>query len=126
MEIKKGGLSYTYETVEAIRAKHPDYEIYFLIGADSLVQLATWYHSKELLDEVKFVVARRPGYKPDRGQLEYHFGPGVMERLIFVDTVRLHISSTDIRRRVQEGKSIKGLVPASVEQYIHEHHLYQG
>jgi nicotinate-nucleotide adenylyltransferase len=39
--------------------------------------------------------------------------------------VRLHISSTDIRKRVQDGKSIKGLVPAAVEQYIYEHHLYQ-
>ena len=125
MEIKKGGLSYTYETVEAIRAKHPDYEIYFLIGADSLVQLASWYHIRELLDEVKFVVARRPGYKPDQSQLEYHFGPGVMERLVFVDTVRLHISSTDIRTRVRAGKPIKGLVPAAVEKYIYEHHLYQ-
>jgi nicotinate-nucleotide adenylyltransferase len=98
MEIKKGGLSYTYETVEAIRAKHPDYEIYFLIGADSLVQLATWYHIRELSRRGQVRGGqKRPGYKPDQSQLEYHFGPGVMERLVFVDTVRLHISSTDIR-----------------------------
>lgn len=125
MEIQKGGLSYTYKTVEAIRAKHPEYEIYFLIGADSLVQLASWYHIRELLDEVKFVVAQRPGYKPDSRELEYHFGPGVMERLVFINSVRLNISSTAIRGLVRAGKKITGLVPPAVEKYIYEHHLYQ-
>jgi nicotinate-nucleotide adenylyltransferase len=125
MEIKKGGLSYTFETISAIRKKHPNDDVYFLIGADSLVQLDTWYHSKELIDEVKFVVAKRPGYKPDMEKLEYQFGPGFMDKLIFVNTVSMNISSTKIRERVRQGKKITGLVTPEVEQYILEHQLYK-
>ncbi len=124
MEIKKGGLSYTFQTIEAIRHKHPEYKLYFLIGADSLGQLSTWYRIKDLLEEVRFVVARRPGYQMKMEEFQYHFGPAAMDKIIFVEAAGLNISSTDIRRRVRAGVSITGLVPKAVEGYILSHHLY--
>lgn len=125
LEIRRGDVSYTYDTVTGLKKAHPGYEIYLVIGGDSLEQLPTWYQSRLLVQEVKFVVAARPGYHPEIAKLEAFFGPGTGDRFLLAQTPRLDISSTEIRRRVQAGESITGLVPAVVEHYIYEHNLYR-
>jgi nicotinate-nucleotide adenylyltransferase len=125
LEIRRGNISYTYDTVMGLKQAHPAYEIYLVIGGDSLEQLPTWYQSRRLVQEVKFVVAARPGYHPQIAKLEEFFGPGTGSRFLRAQTPMLDISSTDIRRRVREGESITGLVPPVVERYIYEHGLYR-
>lgn len=74
------------------------------------------------------VAVRRPGYEQDIGynkELETRL-PGITQRLVVVSVPQLAISSTDLRRRVAEGRPIKYQIPEAVERYIIEHSLYQG
>ncbi len=125
-EIKNEDISYTYNTLSEFRRRYPGYELWFMLGTDSLLTLDKWYRGPELLCEFCFALAARPGYrqaecKQKRAYYEKTFGTKIAE----LNNRQLDISSTEIRRSVSEGKSISGLVPETVERYIHEHGLYR-
>ena len=124
-EIRRGGLSYTYTTLQELRAEYPEYELYFIIGGDSAEQLHTWYHARELLEQAVFVTARRPGYAPNLDKLDDFFGPRVHERLLLVDTCQVPISSTAIRERARQGLPLGEFIDPRVAQYIETHKLYR-
>ena len=112
-ELGGGGPSFTIDTVERIRAVHPDAELLYLIGADNLRELHTWRRYEELCRLVEFVVLGRGDHDhPAGGQFRR------LER-------RVDISATEIRRRVARGLSIRYLVPEAVRSLIAAHHLYQ-
>ena len=127
LEFDRGGLSYTYDTVNVMQEMWPDADIYLIIGEDSLTQLYTWYRVQDLLRLVYFVAAERPGYEGEAGveRLTRAYGSWAAEKIIHAEVPETAISSTEIRKRLREGKPIRGMVPLAVERYIFEHGLYR-
>ncbi len=130
-ELRRGGVSYTIDTVRALSLERPDVEWVLVVGGDTLVDLHTWYKIDELLDLCKVASFLRPGAEND--SLERIRGKILLpearrEELLrnVVEAHRVEISSTEIRMRVAEGLSIRYLVPQEVEMYIYEHGLYRG
>ncbi|MFZ4081474.1 MAG: nicotinate-nucleotide adenylyltransferase [Pirellula sp.] len=128
IEIQRGGVSYTIDTVEELQRNEPDATWFMLIGADSLKDFRKWKSPDRLLSLVQMVVARRGGCpEPDWKELE---GLAPRETLDSIQQMRLdipvmEISSTSVRRRIEQNRTIRYLVPAPVEVYIREHQLYQ-
>jgi nicotinate-nucleotide adenylyltransferase len=128
VELGRDGPSYTIVTVQQLGAAHPDWQVYFLIGADTLPELPTWYHVAELADLCQFAVFGRPGSSLDdtqalRGTLSDRQIAAIRRHSFAIPL--MGVSSTDVRRRVREGRSIRYLVPEPVRLYIHEHGLYR-
>ena len=124
MELKRSGVSYTIDTVRQLAAEHPQEQLYFIIGADSVAQLHTWHNIQELLELAVFVAAGRPGYEGVMEEAESHLGAIARKRIILLDTPEYDVSSTEIRSRIKDGLPLTGLVPAEVEDYIYDHELY--
>ena len=112
-EINRGGVSYTYDTIKALKERDPDTDYYFIIGGDMVDYLPTWNKIDQLVKMVNFVGVRRKGAK---NEAQYP--------VIWVDVPTVAISSSDIRARVKSGQSIRYMVPRAVEDYIKEHQLY--
>ena len=112
LEIERGGVSYSIDTVKMFRSRDPEAELFFLVGEDNAYRLTEWHRFEELKKMVGFVVLSR---SEDFQSPEYP----VVQR-------RIEISSTEIRNRVANGESITYLVPESVKRYIEQHQLYHG
>ncbi len=125
MELRRNGVSYTIDTLRELRALHPDEQLYFIIGADSVVQLHTWNSIYEMLDLATFVAAGRPGYAGVRDEVVRNLGAEAAAKIILLHTPEYDISSTAIRSKIRENASLDGLVPQAVEKYIYEHSLYK-
>jgi len=129
VEVQRAGPSYTILTVEHYRRQlGPDVPLYWIIGADSLPELGSWYHFRELVELCQIVTAVRQGFEtPDLSSLEPILSPQQVERLrrSILPTPRIDISATDIRRRIKDGRSIRYLVPDPVREYIEARRLYQ-
>jgi len=123
IDIDRSGPSYTADTVEILTGLFPTARLFFLMGEDSLRDLPTWQHPERILRVADLAVAGRPGVETDLESLELQV-PGVRKRVHVVPTEEVAISSSEIRRRVREDHSIRGLVPANVEKYIRDHGLY--
>jgi nicotinate-nucleotide adenylyltransferase len=131
VEIVRAGPSYTLDTLHEFRLRHAQARLAWIVGADMLADLPKWHRAKELVEQFELVIAARP----DSGQtldaalanMEQAFGQEHAGRLrqSVVRTPLIEISSTDIRDRIAQGKSIAYLVPASVNRYIDEHGLYR-
>jgi nicotinate-nucleotide adenylyltransferase len=126
LEIEREGLSYTINTVNAVRKIHPAAEIYFITGADAVLEILTWKNVEELLNICKFIAATRPGYNLENMEHTLVSLPGkFLNNICTMEVPALAISSTDIRARVAEGRPIKYLLPELVERYIFEENLYK-
>ena len=124
MEMHRQGPSYSRDTLAQLIEKHgSDTEFYFVVGADSVVSLHTWNRIDELLGMCHFIGASRPGCMPDMSKIKARFGP-LAEKIHCLETPELEISSTEIRKRVRLGKTIRYIVPEAVEQYIYKEKLY--
>ncbi len=138
LELDRPGPSYTADTLDRLHATGlTASQIFFITGADAFAEIATWSRYPEVLDMAHFVVVSRPGYPADRLLTELPAlasrmttrgtgdAQGASKTMVFlVDAQTPDVSSTDIRRRLASGESIRGLVPAAVETYIHQHALY--
>ena len=129
-ELHRDGPSYTVDTVrELVAESPPGEEVVWIIGGDSLGELLTWRDAKGLVDAVEIVTAARPGYDAhaDAKSLEAGLGADRVRRLTagIIPMPLMEISSTDIRSRIDEGRSIRYLVPEAVEAYIRRHGLYR-
>ncbi|MBE0467590.1 MAG: nicotinate-nucleotide adenylyltransferase [Candidatus Desulforudis sp.] len=126
LEIERPGLSYTYDTIREMRRLHDPDEIYFITGADAVLEILSWHRFEELLEICRFIAATRPGYELGglTGRLR-ELPAHLVERIVPVEVPALAISSSDIRRRVREGRPIKYLLPESVEAYILSRALYK-
>ena len=99
--------------------------MYFILGIDALAEFDRWRNPQRILQMCTLVAVRRPGaVAVDTNSLEQRL-PGISTRLVVLENELVDISSTDIRQRVAAGLTITGLVPATVEQYIKQHGLYQ-
>lgn len=120
VELRRAGRSYTADTLLELRQTLGDeVHLFLIIGADNVAEIATWHRPDRIMDLATVVVARRPGASPDQAD------PALVRRMEFAETPSVEISSTDIRRRIREGKSIRYLVPREVESYIYGHGLYR-
>jgi nicotinate-nucleotide adenylyltransferase len=115
IEIKEEGPSYTVDTVGTMKERYgPSTEIFFITGSDSAPDLGTWKDIGRLKELCRFVIATRPGYRP-QGKVR---GTDMIE----VDTP--DISSTEIRRRIRSGEPCRELLPDAVADYIIKRKLY--
>lgn len=128
-ETRQIGPNYTLLTIRHYREQSPpDTELCWLLGMDSLRDLPTWYRIDELASLCTLVTAGRPGVPlPDWSALSKLVQPADLRRLQahVLETPLVPISATDIRDRVRKGASIADMVSNAVEQYLHEHRLYQ-
>ena len=115
-EIRRGGVSYTIDTVRDYASRFPQAEFFYLIGTDHLPQLPKWRAAEELARLVRFVVIPRPG------QAETPFPPPFVGQ--FLAGFPLGVSSSQIRERVKAGLSIDHLVPCQVAEAIYNNRLY--
>ncbi len=120
MEIRRGGTSYTHETVAALRERHPEAEPVWIIGEDHLATLPDWRRAEELVNQAAFACLRRPGSRP---AVPTDRLPGLRLRLI--DAHQVQISSTEIRARLRENRCCRYFLPDSVLNFINERKLYQ-
>jgi len=120
LEIQRSGPSYTVETMDQLQLTYGhSYRIFFVVGADSILEIFTWRHPEQLLESRSLVIVPRPGC--DLNQID----PRVAEKVTLLQTPLIEISSTDIRQRVGRGRSIRYLVPDRVAEYIARRHLYR-
>lgn len=120
-ELNREGVSYTIDTVKFFRREFPpqSHELLWLMGADNLAKFREWRQPEELARLCRILVFGRPEANPPAPQ------DPLFATFEYVQTPLLEISSTEIRQRVQQGRSIRYLVPAAVEAYIHQHSLYR-
>ena len=112
-EIQQGGVSYTYDTMLKLMVLEPDTEFYFIIGGDSIADLSSWHRIDELARLVRFIGISRPGYE--------NTTPYAVR---MIDSPEMHLSSTMLRDRMAQGRTISFLVPEKVEAFIRKERLY--
>lgn len=126
VELEREGPSYTIDTIRTLLGMYGGAtEFYFITGADAVGDLPTWRDIDTLLGLCRFVATARPGCVSALDDVIRHFGAKGAERILRLDTPELEISATDIRERVKNGRSIKYIVPESVENYILKEGLYR-
>lgn len=122
-EIEKKGLSYTFETLEYL--KKDDNELYFITGADCLMDIEKWKYPEKIFKLCNFVVFNRAGYSKknlriQKEKIQQKFNTNIT----FLDIIDLEISSSIIRNRIKEGKRIDFFMPREVLEYIITNNLY--
>jgi nicotinate-nucleotide adenylyltransferase len=129
IEMHRAGPSYTLDTIVSFRERiGGDAKLFWIIGADSLPELPTWYRVAELVRSVTIVTAVRPGWRlPDLDVLAPAVGEASAKELLSncCLTPPIGISATDIRARIAAGRSVRYLLPEAVMSYIEEHALYK-
>jgi nicotinate-nucleotide adenylyltransferase len=145
IEFKRPGKSYSVDTIEELRSIFHDANLYFILGIDAFLEIPTWWQPERLASLVDFIVISRPSYrfidllsspymhaskndleKLDKAELELYTTTLKSNRVVIAFRVPLmDVSATEIRRRVREGKSIKYLLPESIESYIIANRLYK-
>ncbi len=119
-EIKNKKISYTYNTVEYFSKKYRKYKIYFLMGLDSLLEFKLWKNWDKILENVTIIVGDRLVNKMKRINTLIK-----MKKIILLNSIKIEISSKEIRNRIKHGMSIKYLVPLDVERYIYRFRIYR-
>ena len=145
---KDDGTATTFYSIDTVRRfrrekERPEDRLYFIVGADSFLQIATWKDYKTLLSSCDFVVASRPGFRTEALReaipSDLLASPPSMQTAATVPKVisliesKVHIlgnvssnvSATQVRERLDHGRSVRGLVPAGVEEYITKLALYR-
>lgn len=120
VDIDRPGITYTIDTLRDIHAQRPDADLFFITGADALMEIMKWKDADQMWKIAHFVGVTRPGYSMNPENLN-----DVPDWAVdIIEIPALAISSTDIRRRSHEGEPVWYLVPDGVVQYITKHGLY--
>ncbi len=119
LELDYPGPSFTVDTLRRARRRWPEAELFFITGADAYRDVETWKEPEALFELATMVAVTRPGYDLKR------LAPFFRERVRVLEIPGYEVSSTEIRRRVAAGRSIRYLVPFEVEVYIEKHGLYR-
>ena len=120
LEIQRKGLSYSIDTIIDYKKQNNlnSDELFYLIGSDSLKQFKKWKDTKKIIDECRVIVAIRPGFRPS------DIPNWILAKIQFASIPRIEISSTTIRDRWIDNKTIRYMVTESVWQYINKNKLY--
>lgn len=124
LEIDRPGVTYTVDTILELKSTHgPDADLFFITGADAVLDILTWKDSARLADACTFIAATRPGYDLER----FRELPGAEHLAVeFMEVPALAISSTDIRSRVASRRPVRYLLPEAVATYAAKNALYAG
>jgi len=145
IECRQRGKSYTVKTLKQLKRSHPEIDLFFILGIDAFLDIPQWWHYEELLALTHFIIISRPGLEFIDLQTSpiFKMKKSILRKLdneeIETYTVKLHghtmvmllkvtpigISSHEIRNRIRQERSIKYLLPASVESYIITNKLYR-
>jgi nicotinate-nucleotide adenylyltransferase len=124
VEIERQPPHYALDTVNALQAQHPESEMVYLIGGDSLSTLPDWHKPQEFVEACSSIgVMCRPGQQADLQRLEDVIR-GISSKVVIIDAPLLEISSSGIRRRVASGKPYRYYLPEAVHRIIREQNLY--
>lgn len=125
MEVLRDGPTYTIDTLAALRQEMGEgVEFFVILGVDSLNELHRWHRSAAVLGMATVVGVTRAGVEAvDRAALE-SIRHGAADQVMIVDGLCIDISAADVRRRMKEGLSVRGLIPQGVEDYAKRHGLY--
>jgi nicotinate-nucleotide adenylyltransferase len=120
MEIQRGGTSYSIDTINQFKTEYKltKDNLYFLIGSDTLAQFNLWKDPKIIVNECSVLVAARPGFKPS------NIPNWIFHNIQFANIPRFEISSSNIRQRWKENKTIRYMVTLSVWEIINKYNLY--
>jgi nicotinate-nucleotide adenylyltransferase len=121
IETRRPGPHYSVETLEVIARERPEDDLFFLIGADSLVDLPHWRSPDQIQRLASLVVANRPGFEPPPFSV-----PPDARAIHRVTIPPIGLASNEIRRSRQEGRSVRYQIPRAVEAYMDAHGLYRG
>jgi nicotinate-nucleotide adenylyltransferase len=125
MEVDRPGVTYTVDTLKALRDSHgPGTELFFITGADAVLEIVSWKDAATVAGMVTFIAATRPGHDLAAAKLA-HEAAGTGFAIEYIEVPALSISSTDIRRRLAERRPVRYLTPESVATYIAKHGLYR-
>ena len=119
-ETKRGGISYSLDTILSYKKEFDTKteDLFYLIGSDSLKQFNTWHSPKEILNQCRLIVAIRPGFRPS------DIPNWILAKVQFANIPRIEISSTQIRQRWEEGKTIRYMVTQPIWEFINENNIY--
>ncbi len=121
------GNTYTADTMRLLKEEYPEYEFYFIVGADSIHDIEKWYHPEYVLKEVCFLAADREYENPVRSledQIAY-LTKKYNARIYRLHCRMMNIASAEIRERLAGNQPVEDLIPESVLTYIREHDLYR-
>jgi nicotinate-nucleotide adenylyltransferase len=120
VELKRKGVSYTIDTVKFIKEEMrlKSQELFYLMGSDSLLEFQNWKDPKGILNECQVIVAIRPGFRPS------DIPSWILQKIQFANIPRFEISSSNIRHRWVENKTIRYMVTLPVWEYIEKNNLY--
>ncbi len=125
LELKRGGISYTIDTIDYYWKAYPGCRLFFIMGLDSLFIMDTWKEAERLAGMCRFIVVTRPGYNiNDEEKMRDKLPSTFWDHSDFIQIPGLDISSSDIRKRRATGKPIRYMLPEEVESYIRANHLY--
>ncbi|HUQ47527.1 MAG TPA: nicotinate-nucleotide adenylyltransferase [Gemmatimonadaceae bacterium] len=122
MEIGRGGLSYTVDTLEELARNYEGAELILVLGMDSLATFSQWVRPDRIRELARFGVLTRTAVS--KNALEKETGSELPDGATLVTARRIDVSSSEIRERIRAGKSIKGFVAESVEEFIRSAQLY--
>ncbi len=123
IELERKGPTYSVDTLEELRELHKDDDVILLLGQDALEDLPNWHEPERLIQLTTLAVAVRGDRSQTKPELEALL-PGLSQRVTWLDMPRLPFSATQVRTLASKGTPLVGFVPAAVEAYIREHHLY--
>ena len=115
VEIDRGGLTYTVDTLEAYRGDDPDGSLFLILGSDAAVGLDTWHRYEEIAEMAEIVVVDRPGAMGQRPPMAHQV----------IDCPLLDLSSTQVRQWADAGQPLDGLIPPAALSYCHQEGLYE-
>ncbi len=124
IDLDRPGPHYTVDLLRMAAGQYPGASLWFIMGGDSLGDLLKWRDPARLIALARLAVIRRAGVEPDWPALETAL-PDLRSRIDWIDAPLVDVSGYEIRRRVREGQSVRGLVPITVEEYIVSRRLYR-
>ncbi len=127
MEVQAGGKSYTAKTLERLQQMYPDDTLCFIVGADSLCEMESWFCPSEIFKRAELVVACRGGMKEAELNVAIDFYKQKYNaRIRKIDMNIIEMSSSDIRKRIQTGKSVRYMMTDKTIEYIRQTGIYEG
>lgn len=125
METADPDVSFTWKTLKKLKAEQPEADLYFIMGADSLITFHTWRHPEIILECAVLVCFDRSSYRAAEVEAAVRWVAAAGGQVRLVDSLELEISSTDIRHRVANGLPHRAFLHPAVYDYIHRHGLYK-
>lgn len=124
-ELRRKGPSFTVDTLREIKEQFPEAEIFLIIGADSLKDLASWREPETIMQLATVVAVNRPGQPQlTKQQAAEWVGEAFAENIKLLSMPGTDLSATELRQRIKDGKELRFMTPKAVEAFIKQHSIY--